>query len=173
MRRFGVYLAAESGISVLIYAFELVEVGSSPFIIQQIRCGHQDLNSLGNTSCSGLPRRRVCNGFQSYGFCLRCYRRRARRVAQVVPAARVPQPPAYIKSPLYWIVTILMVLAGGFLAYVQGVVGSKPLLALNIGISAPLILKSLAAAVPSQPTSKGIEEALAPRPSVLDFVAGR
>jgi hypothetical protein len=80
--------------------------------------------------------------------------------------------PAYSKTPIYWVITVLMILAGGFLAVVQGVEGSKPLLALNIGISAPLILKGLAATVPAQPqTKKVLGEA--PKGSVLDFVAGR
>jgi hypothetical protein len=80
--------------------------------------------------------------------------------------------PAYAKSPVYWVISGLMVLVGGALAVIQGVEGSKPLLALNIGISAPLILKGLAAAVPSEAQPKGPVGA-SRRPSVLDFLAGR
>jgi hypothetical protein len=81
--------------------------------------------------------------------------------------------PAYARSWIYWLITILMVAAGGLLAVVQGVEGSKPLLALNIGISAPLILKGLATTVPAEPQAKGLEEGAAGRPSVIDFIAGR
>lgn len=84
-----------------------------------------------------------------------------------------PNLPEYSRKPLYWIITILMMLAGGVLALVQGVDATKPLLALNIGISAPLILKGLAASVP-QGTTRSLPDADAqPAPSVLDFVAGR
>jgi hypothetical protein len=82
-----------------------------------------------------------------------------------------PNLPVYARSPLYWIITVLMMLAGGVLALVQGVDAANPLLALNVGISAPLILKGLAAAKPPEPSRttypRGAE------PSIIDFLAGR
>ena len=82
--------------------------------------------------------------------------------------------PAYAKSPFYWIVTVLMALAGGLLAVVQGVDASNLLLALNIGLSAPLILKGLAAVVPeSGKQGGGAKDLESSEPSLLNFVAGR
>jgi hypothetical protein len=82
-----------------------------------------------------------------------------------------PNLPVYVKSLLYWIITILMILAGGVLALIQGVDATKPLQALNIGISAPLIIKGLAAATP--PAQPGTRDLGPPEPSVRDFLAGR
>jgi hypothetical protein len=53
--------------------------------------------------------------------------------------------PAYFRSPFYWLVTLLMILAGGGLVYIydQSGLALKPLIAVNIGASAPLIIGSL------------------------------
>jgi hypothetical protein len=58
--------------------------------------------------------------------------------------------PDWSKSWLYWTVTILMAVAGGLLvlAYVGTGATLNPLLAINLGISAPLLLKTLSAQVP-------------------------
>ena len=50
--------------------------------------------------------------------------------------------PDWAKSWLYWIVTIIMAVAGGLLVYLHGI-DSNPILAFNIGASAPFILASL------------------------------
>jgi len=50
--------------------------------------------------------------------------------------------PAWAKSWLYWIVTIIMAAAGGLLVLLYGI-ESNPILAFNIGASAPFILTSL------------------------------
>jgi hypothetical protein len=88
-----------------------------------------------------------------------------------------PNLPEYTKKPFYWIITVLMILVGGMLALLQGLDGTKPLLALNIGISAPLILKGLANIVPSEkpPATKGVRgpEAQTAKPRAIDFIAGR
>ena len=85
-----------------------------------------------------------------------------------------PNLPDYAHRPLYWIVTVLMALAGGLLAVIQNIDASDLLLALNVGLSAPLILKGLAAAVPGTPrTGEKDIEGSAPSPSVLAFIAGR
>jgi hypothetical protein len=84
-----------------------------------------------------------------------------------------PNPPAYLKSVFYWVITAIMVLVGGVLAVAYNVEASKPLLAINIGVSAPLILKGLASVVPSKP-SVGTPFAAGPQKArVIDMVAGR
>jgi hypothetical protein len=82
--------------------------------------------------------------------------------------------PTYAKRPFYWIITIFMVLAGGLIAYLQGDANTKPLLALNIGMSAQIILKSLATSVPKLDTTRGLSASSASaKPSALNFLAGR
>jgi hypothetical protein len=63
--------------------------------------------------------------------------------------------PAWARSWAYWILTALMIAAGGALAviYVASDMPLKPLLAVNIGASAPLILQSLL--VPALPREPG------------------
>jgi hypothetical protein len=82
-----------------------------------------------------------------------------------------PNFPLYTKKLAYWIITALMIIAGGVLALVHGVDATNPLLALNIGISAPLIIKGLASVAPS-PKSRTANQEVAD-PSVWDFLAGR
>lgn len=79
-------------------------------------------------------------------------------------------PPAYLGSARYWVLTVLMALAGGLLAALQN--ATSPLLALNIGISAPLILKALAAVTPVQPP-QAAASGVAAKPRLLDMIAGR
>jgi hypothetical protein len=53
----------------------------------------------------------------------------------------------WLKSKFYWVITVLMILIGGGLAWVYLRSGAQlnPLLAVNIGASAPLILSTLVA----------------------------
>jgi hypothetical protein len=61
--------------------------------------------------------------------------------------------PKYLKSPYYWIMNLLMACMGGGLAMLYGFKEVNAILVVNIGASAPLILKSLATNVPRiQPT---------------------
>ena len=55
------------------------------------------------------------------------------------------QLPDWSKSGLYWVVTSLMILAGGGLVYLYTISGTTltPLLSFNIGASAPLLLGKL------------------------------
>src|SRR6185312_2980615 len=55
--------------------------------------------------------------------------------------------PTYTKKPFYWICVLGMALSGGVLAILYGVVEVQAFLALNIGLSAPLILKALASGI--------------------------
>ncbi len=61
--------------------------------------------------------------------------------------------PQWLKSPFYWSVTFLMVLAGGGLVvvYIESDIALKPILAINVGASAPLIIGTLVAKVPPIP----------------------
>ncbi len=61
--------------------------------------------------------------------------------------------PVYARSPLYWGLTGVIVLAGGMLAVAYVVSGQRlgPILAVNVGASAPLIIQGLAASAPDAP----------------------
>lgn len=71
------------------------------------------------------------------------------RLAELANVPKVDRPPTF-SDPLYWIQFLGLPLVGGFLAYTYDKSGShlSPLLALNVGASAPAIFKSLASAVP-------------------------
>ncbi len=81
-------------------------------------------------------------------------------------------PPQYLKSTFYWVITVIMALVGGALALAYGVDASKPVLAINVGVSAPLILKGLASVVPVRSPAAG-SYSTPKGPSILDMIAGR
>lgn len=58
--------------------------------------------------------------------------------------------PTWLRSPFYWILTSLMILSGGGLVivYLQSAITLSPLIAVNIGASAPLILGTLVSQTP-------------------------
>jgi hypothetical protein len=60
------------------------------------------------------------------------------------PPEKLPQ---FYKYPHYWVTTIAMIAAGGGLAlvYVLSGISVSPLLAVNVGASAPLIIGNLTA----------------------------
>lgn len=60
------------------------------------------------------------------------------------------QLPRWLTSRFYWVVTVSMIVAGGGLAvvYVASGVGLTPILAINVGASAPLILGALTSQAP-------------------------
>ena len=60
--------------------------------------------------------------------------------------------PDYIKKPVYWVLTVLMILGGGAVAWIYSLVGDiNALLAVNVGASAPLIVAGLATTPPKPP----------------------
>jgi len=56
--------------------------------------------------------------------------------------------PKYLTSVFYWVMNILMASIGGGLALLYGFKDVNALLVVNIGASAPLIIKSLATNAP-------------------------
>jgi hypothetical protein len=72
--------------------------------------------------------------------------------------AQTPQSerPRTFSDPLYVLQFVVLPLLGGGLAYTYQSSGTilSPILAFNIGVSAPLILKNLASAIPPLGTRK-------------------
>jgi len=64
--------------------------------------------------------------------------------------------PDWMSTKYYWIVTCLMMLAGGMLvvAYMRSQVNVSSIMALNVGASAPLILGALVNQAPPIPIGK-------------------
>lgn len=56
--------------------------------------------------------------------------------------------PVYAKKPKYWVITALMVLAGGGLAALYGTDDVEAILAFNIGLSSPAIIRALSRRTP-------------------------
>jgi len=78
------------------------------------------------------------------------------RFAELANIPKIERPPTF--SDWVWVVQFLgMPVAGGILAYAYNADGInlKPILALNIGLSAPVILKAMAAVVPRKLGSVG------------------
>ena len=64
--------------------------------------------------------------------------------------------PDYVKSPLYWLITAVIILSGGILSSLYGLEPKNAILIVNIGISSPLIIQALAQSHPLL-MPKGIE----------------
>ena len=64
--------------------------------------------------------------------------------------------PLWIKSMWYWTITVMMVASGGLLVviYMKSNIPVVPILAVNIGASAPLIIGTLVAQAPSIPPGR-------------------
>lgn len=74
----------------------------------------------------------------------------ALRLAELAHTPQVERPRTF-SDPLYVFQFVVVPFLGGGLAYTYQASGTvlSPILAFNIGVSAPLILKSLASAAPS------------------------
>ena len=72
---------------------------------------------------------------------------------KVIRHAELPKEgrPALLSDPIFWGVWLLLGLLGGFfaLAYVRSGVKLPPILAINIGASAPLLAEKLVSTVPA------------------------
>ena len=71
------------------------------------------------------------------------------RLAELAQTPRTERPQTF-SDPYYVLQFVVLPFVGGGLAYTYQVSGTilSPILALNIGVSAPLIFKSLASAIP-------------------------
>ena len=89
--------------------------------------------------------------------------------------------PDYSRRARYWVVTALMMMAGGGLAVLYGVTQPQSaVLIANVGASAPLIIKALASVAPPAAPNTTPEFAPADGKTVvdgwhglIDFIAGR
>ena len=79
-----------------------------------------------------------------------------------------PRMPAYLRGARYWVSTAVMVVIGGLLATLYGIEEKSATLVVHIGLTAPLIIKSLAQVVPPE-TARSLDA----DPSILDFLAAR
>lgn len=77
------------------------------------------------------------------------------------------QLPVYVKSPFYWAVTLLMVGAGGLVAWLYFGMRGEAVLVTHVGLSTPLLLQKLATAAPEPQGSKNV--VAAPAASVRQF----
>jgi hypothetical protein len=86
--------------------------------------------------------------------------------------------PEYARRWIYWVLTILMIAAGGGLAVLYGSELKNALLVANVGLSAPLVIKGLASNTPAtgtggaRPPTRGGGKGSAPA-TILNFLAGR
>jgi hypothetical protein len=91
-------------------------------------------------------------------FCYAVFGGLAINVVRLVELVQMPRAerPATFSDPLYVFQFVVMPLIGGVLALAYQGSGAvlNPILAINIGASAPLILKNLASIVPSIGTRK-------------------
>jgi hypothetical protein len=84
-----------------------------------------------------------------FGFCGAV----ALKLLELAELAKVPKASRPdLKDPVYWVPFAVMPILGGGLvfAYVASSVEMKPMLAVNVGVSAPLILRAMAQANPMQ-----------------------
>jgi hypothetical protein len=77
------------------------------------------------------------------------------------------QLPDYAKSPKYWIITLGMILAGGFITWIYFGQRAEAIVALHVGISTPLILQKLVISIPETGGSRNI--IATPQPSIRRF----
>jgi hypothetical protein len=84
--------------------------------------------------------------------------------------------PSYIKSPLYWLSTLVMIFIGGFLASLYGIDQVNALLAVNIGASAPLIITTIVSTTSKEKPLEGfygIEPKKTKKQLLRDFLSAK
>ena len=69
---------------------------------------------------------------------------------------RNPRFPRYAKSAFYWVVTLLMAVVGGALSVFYFGAQAEAIIALHVGVSAPLILQKLATSM-AQPGARSFD----------------
>ncbi len=64
--------------------------------------------------------------------------------------------PQFLRSGFYWLITVAMILAGGGLVviYLKSNIVLQPILAVNVGASAPLLIGTFVAQAPSLPPGR-------------------
>lgn len=67
-----------------------------------------------------------------------------------------PEFPVYARSAKYWTITVLMSLVGGATAWLYFGQRSEAILAVQVGLSTPLILQKLATSIPEPSGARGI-----------------
>ncbi len=75
--------------------------------------------------------------------------------------------PAYVRSPFYWSLTLLMAAAGGLVAWLYFGARAEAMIVLHIGLSTPLILQKLVNSVPTPAGAKNV--ITKPAPTVRGF----
>jgi hypothetical protein len=77
------------------------------------------------------------------------------------------QLPAYKTSPFYWAITVAMIFAGGFIAWLYFGEHAEGIIALHVGVSTPLILQKLVISIPAPSGAKNV--VVSPAPSIRTF----
>lgn len=75
--------------------------------------------------------------------------------------------PAYRMSPFYWGITVAMIAAGGFVAWLYFGLRAEGIIAFHVGVSTPLILQKLVTSVPQPTGARNV--IVKPAPSVRNF----
>ncbi len=84
-----------------------------------------------------------------------------------------PNLPDYVHKPSYWTITLFIILMGGVLAVFYGTDNRSAILIANIGLTAPLIIKTLGQTILVGEGRGTTRKASRPGPSILNFLAGR
>ena len=56
----------------------------------------------------------------------------------------IPELPLYAKSPFYWSITVVMILAGGIVATLYGLGPRNVIMVVNLGASTPALINAFA-----------------------------
>jgi hypothetical protein len=78
------------------------------------------------------------------------------------------QLPHYLKSWFYWCITLVMILIGTVVPRIQLGVGGDPIIAFQLGLAMPLILKKLSSVAPEPKGGMDVRGG----PSLKDFLRG-